>query len=114
MKEIKRQKNWATGKMEWDMYFDGRYVGTASSSQEAYARLDELAFEVLTHTNACAGFGCVDGCGDCTQVARYTRAAGYDRRRSHGNRESSDCWKDADGIPQWFGVGIDPNVPVAR
>jgi hypothetical protein len=65
-KEIKRQKNWATGKMEWDMYFDGRYVGTAGSKLEAETELDHLAYDALTHTNACAGFGCVDECGDCS------------------------------------------------
>jgi len=98
----------------FDMYADDRYIGSRATYAQAEHDLDEYAYDALTHTNACAGFGCVDGCGDCTQVARYTRAAGYDRRRSHGNRESSDCWKDADGIPQWFGVGIDPNAPVAR
>jgi len=40
---------------------------------------------------------------------RFTRCAGYDKRRSHGNRESLDCWKDADGIPHWVGVGVNPN-----
>lgn len=69
MKDIKRQKNWSTGKMEWDMYLDGRYVGTRASKAEAEIGLDELAYETLTHTNACIGWGCVDGCGDCAIAA---------------------------------------------
>lgn len=57
----------------------------------------------------CSGFGCADGCADCAPLPRYTRCAGYDWRISHGNRVSLDCWKDAAGVPHWFGVGIDPN-----
>lgn len=49
MKDIKRQKNWSTGKMEWDMYLDGRYVGTCASKEEAEIELDRLAFDALTH-----------------------------------------------------------------
>lgn len=67
-KEIKRQKNWATGKMEWDCYINGRYVGTSASKTQAETDLDAMVYEALTHTNACAGFGCVDGCGDCVQA----------------------------------------------
>ncbi len=48
VKEIKRQKNWATGAMEWDMYLDGRYVGTASSRREATTKLDALVYGALT------------------------------------------------------------------
>jgi hypothetical protein len=46
-KEIKRQKNWSTGKMEWDMYYQGRYVGTRESKIVAEAELDTLAYEGL-------------------------------------------------------------------
>lgn len=51
MKEIKRQKNWATGKMEWDMYYEGRYIGTAGSKAEAEAELDRLAYETMSRAS---------------------------------------------------------------
>jgi hypothetical protein len=51
-KELKRQKNWSTGAMEWDMYLDGRYVGTRASRQGAEAELDRLAMAELTHPHA--------------------------------------------------------------
>lgn len=44
-KETKRQKNWATGKMEWDMFYQGRYIGSASTKAAAEARLDLVAYE---------------------------------------------------------------------
>ena len=69
MKQIKRQKNWTTGAIEWDMFADERYIGSRATHAQAERDLDAFVFEALTHdqTSACAGFGCVDGCGDCAQ-----------------------------------------------
>ena len=49
MKQIKRQKNWTTGAMEHDMYFDNRYIGTRATHAQAERDLDAFVFEALTH-----------------------------------------------------------------
>jgi len=94
----------------YDMYADQRYIGSRATYAQAERDLDEYVFDAITHGDTATATE-LDGAQ--AEEPRYTRAAGYDMRRSHGNRESSDCWKDADGIPHWFGVGIDPNVQVA-
>ncbi len=41
-------------------------VGFAPSKDEARDLIHDWMFD--QPTNACAGFGCVDGCADCVQV----------------------------------------------
>lgn len=75
---------------DYAMYLDSELVGFARTYHEAEVTLDQLVFELMTgqhfknfptgevapppidepqpiadESNACAGFGCVDGCGDC-------------------------------------------------
>ena len=52
LKDIKRSKNWATGKIEFDMYYDGRYIGTRATHQGAQQELDRLAYDELLHPHS--------------------------------------------------------------
>lgn len=48
-KEIKPHFCQATRELEYDLYYGGRYVGTAYSNQEAHSTLDALAYDELMH-----------------------------------------------------------------
>lgn len=48
-------------------YFSAISLGWFTTQTAAQAAVDAYRYEELS--NACAGFGCVDGCGDCVQVA---------------------------------------------
>ena len=51
-KEIKRCFNSYTREMEWDCYWHGKFVGTATSNQDAHSKLDALAYAELTRVAA--------------------------------------------------------------
>lgn len=44
-------------------------VSRGQTKDDARYDLLDMMCDELALQNACAGFGCVDGCGDCVQVA---------------------------------------------
>lgn len=64
---------------DYEMTLDERCVGFRSTYSQAEHALSDMVYEMLIHgdfataeeldggipDSACAGFGCVDGCGDC-------------------------------------------------
>jgi hypothetical protein len=54
-------------------YVEGVLIGFFGSYHAAEVACNEFVYEALTHTNACAGFGCVDTCGDCAPPADWPR-----------------------------------------
>lgn len=46
-KEIRPYFNRETRRMEFDLYLDGEFIGTANDSMEAHTRLDALVYEQL-------------------------------------------------------------------
>jgi len=54
---------------DYAIYDDGRIVGYGRNYSEAEGKRMAYLADRDGESNACAGFGCVDGCGDCVQVA---------------------------------------------
>lgn len=54
---------------DYAVLVDGQVIGYGRNYSEAEQKRTEYLAERAEHTNACVGFGCVDGCGDCVQVA---------------------------------------------
>jgi hypothetical protein len=54
---------------DYAIYDDGRIVGYGRNYHEAEVKRTTYLAERDGESNACVGFGCVDGCGDCMEVA---------------------------------------------
>jgi len=55
---------------------DGILIGFFGSYHAAEVACDQYCYDELARlepVNACAGFGCVDGCGDCAPPADWPR-----------------------------------------
>lgn len=53
-------------------YVDDELIGFFRSYHDAEVAADQYVYDELARlepVNACGGFGCVDTCGDCAQVA---------------------------------------------
>jgi len=71
-KEIKYDRN----TRDFACYVDGELIGFAKSYHDGEILCDQYVYDELARlepVNACAGFGCVDGCGDCAPPADWPR-----------------------------------------
>lgn len=50
---------------DFAIYVDGKIIGYAPNFHAAEQKRTQYLAERDFDNNACAGFGCVDGCGDC-------------------------------------------------
>ena len=53
---------------DYAIYDAGRIIGYGRTFHEAEVKRTAYLADRDEDTNACAGFGCVDGCGDCVEV----------------------------------------------